>query len=85
MVCLDALFPNEAVSLGDRPSGLILTGWTDGILHRWIRSSTGRWIGVVTIRIRTAPPVHGQHEGERFLAKDQLVPAEAMRPAPPPR
>lgn len=72
LVSLDALFPL------DRPptrqhEGLVLTGWTAGVLHRWLRSATGQWIGVVTILIPTT------NDGT-FKAQDQLVPAEALRP-----
>ncbi len=38
-VCLDALFPTDLPS--GRCDGLVLTGWTAGVLHRWLRSSTG--------------------------------------------
>jgi hypothetical protein len=56
IVSLDALFPTDHP--GAQRDGLILTGWTAGVLHRWLRSATGQWIGVVTILIpppATAP------------------------------
>jgi hypothetical protein len=43
------------------------------VLHRWLRSATGQWIGVVTILIATT------NDGT-FKAQDQLVPPEALRP-----
>lgn len=75
LVSLDALFPTDHPIL-DR-DGLVLTGWTPGVLHRWLRSSTGGWIGVVTILIATT-------NNGTFKADDQLVPAEALRPRDPP-
>lgn len=74
LVSLDALFPADHPTL-DR-DGLVLTGWTPGVLHRWLRSTTGGWIGVVTILIATT-------SDGTFKADDQLVPAEALRPRDP--
>jgi hypothetical protein len=54
---------------------LVLHGSTAGALHRWLRSTTGQWIGVCTILIPRA-------DGTLYRATDQLVPAEALRPRP---
>jgi hypothetical protein len=43
------------------------------VWHRRLRSSTGQWIGVVTILIGTT-------NDRTFKAQDQLVPAQARRP-----
>lgn len=71
LVSLDALFPTDHATI--QRDGLVLTGWTPGVLHRWLRSATGEWIGVVTILIPTT-------EGGTFKAQDQLVPAQALQP-----
>jgi hypothetical protein len=70
LVSLDALFPRHAVL--DVCHGLKLRGWAAGALHRWLRSSTGQWIGVCTIIIEHS-------DGSTYKAVDQLVPAEALR------
>lgn len=44
-----------------------------GALHRWIRSSGGQWVGVVTFAISMT-------DGTTYKAVEQLVPAEALRP-----
>lgn len=72
LVSLDALFPTDRPATWSR-DGLVLNGWAPGVLRRWLRSSTGQWIGVVTVLIATTT------EGT-FKAEDQLVPAEALRP-----
>jgi hypothetical protein len=74
-VNLDALFPvdDRPDTAQDLREGLVLSGWTAGVLHRWVRSSTGQWIGVVTVLIATTT-------GGTYKASDQLVPAEALRP-----
>jgi hypothetical protein len=72
LVSLDAVFPTDHPATAER-DGLVLTGWTAGVLHRWLRSATGQWIGVVTILIAITA-------GGTFKAEDQLVPAEALRP-----
>ena len=70
-VSLDALFPPpDNISTAE---GVELTGWVPGALQRWLRSTTGQWIGVVTIFI-------SQSKGTLFKAVEQLVPAEALRP-----
>jgi hypothetical protein len=51
---------------------LVLTGWTAGASHRWLRSSTGHWIGVCIVLI-------ARTEGGTYRATDQLLPAEALR------
>ena len=75
LVSLDALFPTDRRAL-QQHEGLVLTGWTPGVLHRWLRSHTGEWIGVVTVLIATT------NDGT-FKAQDQLVPAQALRPRGP--
>lgn len=75
LVSLDALFPTDHATV--ERDGLVLTGWTPGVLHRWVRSATGGWIGVVTILIATT-------SDGTFKANDQLVPAEALQPRDPP-
>ena len=70
-VSLDALFPPPGPS--SSVEGLKLRGWAPGALQRWVRSSTGDWIGIVTFLIE-------QTDGSTFKAVDQFVPAEAMRP-----
>ncbi len=82
-VCLDALFPTDLPS--GRRDGLVLTGWTAGVLHRWLRSTTGEWVGVVTVLIPTStrgePGGFGTVTAEgTYKAQDQLVPAGALRP-----
>ena len=76
-VNLDALFPTDsgARSTAGLGESLVLHGWTAGALHRWLRSTTGQWIGVCTILIPRA-------DGTLYRATDQLVPAEALRPRP---
>lgn len=71
LVSLDALFPTDHPTV--ERAGLVLTGWTPGVLHRRLRSATGQWIGVVTILIATT-------SDGTFKAQDQLVPAEALQP-----
>lgn len=71
LVSLDALFPIDHTVV--ERDGLVLTGWTPGVLHRWVRSTTSGWIGVVTILIATT-------DGGTFKAQDQLVPAQALQP-----
>lgn len=44
LVSLDALFPTDRPAT-QQHEGLVLTGWTAGVLHRWLRSATGQWIG----------------------------------------
>ena len=83
LVNLDALFPTAQSATGDpAPAGqssaadddrLHLRGWAVGTLHRWLRSSTGDWIGVCTIVI-------SRGDGSTYRAVDQLVPAQALRP-----
>lgn len=70
LVSLDALFPEHDVQHLDE--GLVLRGWTIGALHRWLRSSSGHWIGMCTIFIKCA-------DGTTYKAVDQLVPAGALR------
>jgi hypothetical protein len=51
-VNLDLLFAGEGQpAAGD---GLILSGWTAGALHRWLRGAGGQWIGVCTVLIGRA-------------------------------
>lgn len=76
LVSLDALFPPTDHTV--ERDGLVLTGWTPGVLHRWLRSATGEWVGVVTILIATTT-------GGTFKAQDQLVPAQALQPRDHPR
>jgi hypothetical protein len=77
LVNLDALFPT-ADGAPARPStagcgdNLELSGWAAGALHRWLRSSTGQWIGVCTVLITRA-------NGGTYRAVDQLVPASSIR------
>ena len=80
LVWLDGLFPDDRGEHSVR-EGVVLTGWAEGLLHRWLRSSTGQWVGVVTLRLRTTPiRSHlGVREGEGFLAREQLIPAEVIR------
>ena len=68
-VSLDALFPSDHPAAIE---GLKLHGWAAGALHRWLRSTDGQWIGVVTILIERS-------DGSIFKAVEQLVPASAMR------
>lgn len=80
LVWLDGLFPDDAREPIVR-DGIVLTGWAEGSLHRWVRTSTGRWVGVVTLRLRTTPTRShlGEREGDGFLAREQLIPAEVIR------
>ena len=80
LVWLDGLYPDEAWEHVVR-DGVMLTGWAEGLLHRWVRISTGRWVGVVTLRRRTTPiRTHlGVRAGDGFLAREQLIPAEVIR------
>jgi hypothetical protein len=52
---------------------LELQGWAIGALERWLRSTSGQWIGVVTVYIQ-------QSGGSSYRAIEQLIPAEALRP-----
>jgi hypothetical protein len=51
LVNLDALFPHAGASSG-KFEGLELQGWAIGALERWLRSTSGQWIGVVTVYIQ---------------------------------
>lgn len=72
LVSLDALFPTDHASA--ERDGLILTGWTPGVLHRWLRSATGGWIGVVTILIATT-------DAGTFKPKTSSCPPRHSNPA----
>jgi hypothetical protein len=80
LVWLDGLFPDDAREPVVQ-DGVVLTGWAEGSLHRWLRTSTGRWVGVVTLRLRTTPTRShlGVRDGDGFLAREQLIPAEVIR------
>jgi hypothetical protein len=62
-------------------SGATAPDVTDGLLDepcagglsRWLRASTGEWVGVVTYVVTLA-------DGSTFKAADQLIPAHALRP-----
>lgn len=79
LVNLDALYPNITAAAPTTPAaagdGLVMSGWTAGALHRWLRSSTGQWIGVCTVLI-------ARSGGGTYRADDQLVPATALRQRP---
>lgn len=72
-VDLRALFPPPPEGGATIPAGLILDEIEPGVLKRWIRSSRGDWVGVVTI-------VLGYAKGGTYPAYDQLIPAQALRP-----
>ena len=55
---------------------LDVTGEAPGALHRWYRSTTGEWYGLVSYTITHAAPA----QTEPLRLDDQLVPAEALRP-----
>jgi hypothetical protein len=42
-------------------------------MQRWMRSTSGQWIGVVTILL-------SQSDGRTDKAVEQVVPAEVLRP-----
>jgi hypothetical protein len=64
------------VPLYVRVDGLELTRPCAGLLHAWIRQTTGAWWGLVELELRT-----GNDQG-RFRTR-QLIPASALRLLPP--
>jgi hypothetical protein len=70
--------PRRLFSSGSGPAatvsdGLVINEPCAGGLRRWLRSSTGEWIGLVTYVVQ-------MEGGGTFKATDQLVPARALRP-----
>lgn len=80
IVRLVAVFPSESVAwarglpLWVRAAGFDVSDEVPGELHGWVLSSVGRWWASVRFRVRS-------RNGELGIELDQLVPAEAVRPA----
>jgi hypothetical protein len=69
---LGALFCSGSGPAATVSDGLVINQPCAGGLHRWLRSSTGEWIGLVTYVVALA-------DGTTYKAEDQLVPAHALR------
>ena len=67
------LFPPPADRAGEVPDGLVVDDVVPGALEDWLRTTSGDWIGVVTLLLK-------RRDGSNYRAHAQLIPAQALRP-----